>query len=281
MAIKTFWTNSIWYISLGIISIAILSLIIIKSKQKKKDLGFFLAVFGMTLIIETIIYVFLRAYEYYPLIITTSPKDDGVLGNIISQFSISTAILFVCFFHISTKGIVLITFLFYIIEKLFLFLEIYKHYWYKEWITSIGLIVLFKLSLIWYRKVFTSSNKLLKYTTVLLGVLSLYLPTTNWIAVLSGYFDIKDNLLIDPYISHALIAIPKYLIMMNIVYFLYDKKAKWFWYIVTFSVIFICDTILYYTNLMYVKDGFLFIYSGICFLTVYLYIVSMRKLLYS
>jgi hypothetical protein len=249
--------------------------------MRKRDLGFFMSVFGLTLLIETVIYVFLRAYEYYPLIIPNSSKNDGVVGNIISQFSITTAALYICVFQHSFKRMVLVAAIFYFIEKLFLFLGIYRIYWYKSWITFVGIIVIFVFVKKWYKIVFKSNNKALRYITVMLGVISLYLPTTNWIGILSGYYEIKDNILIDPYISHAVIAIPKYLIQMNIVYFLYIKRANWIWYFAAFATTLMGDVILYYTNLMYVKEGFLIIYSGLSFFTIYLYIYSMKKLLYS
>jgi hypothetical protein len=279
VAINTFWTNSVWYILLAIISIVLLCYVLLMSKNRKIDLGFFWSIFGFTLIIETVIYVFLRAYEYYPLVIPNSPKNDGVLGNIISQVSISVAALLICVFEISLRGIVLAAALFYFIEKLFIALGIYQVYWYRPWITFCGLTVLFLFFKKWYKEI-SNNSAVIKYFTILLGVLSLYLPTTNWIGILSGYFEIKDTLLMDPYISHAVITIPKYLIQMNIVYFLYNNKKNWTWYMASFALILTIDIILYYTNLMYVKAGFLLIYSAISFLTVYLYVYSMNKLLY-
>jgi hypothetical protein len=281
LEIKDFWTNSIWYITLGISSLLLFSYVLFKSKERKRDLGFFFAVFGLTLMIETVIYIFLRAYEYYPHIIPNSPKNDGVVGNLFSQFSISIAALFVCVFEISLKGVVWIAAAFYSIEKLFLALGIYRHNWYKAWITFIGVIILFEFIKKWYSTVIKSNSQVIRYITITLGVLSLYLPTTNWIGILSGYYEIKDNILVDPYISHAVITIPKYLLQMNLVYFLYNKKAKWIWYSTAFALILIGDIILYYTNFLYVKDGFLLIYSGISFLTIYIYVHLMKKLIYN
>lgn len=276
-----FWTNSIWYIILALISIVLLSIVLTKSKRRKRDFGFFVAVFGLTLIIETVIYVFFRAYEYFPHFIPNSPPNDGVMGNLVSQFSISSAALFVCVFKLPFRGVVLSAAVFYFIEKLFLLLGIYQHYWYKTWMTFVGIIILFEFIKRWYSVIFKSNSKVIQYITTLLGVLSLYLPTTNWIGILSGYFVVKANILIDPFISHAVVAIPKYLIQMNIIYFLYNKRANWIMYSVAFAVLFMVDVILYYTNLMHVKDGFLLIYSGISFATVYLYVYCMNKLIYS
>jgi hypothetical protein len=254
--------------------------VLLKSKHRKRDLGFFIAVFGFTLLIETIIYVFLRAYEYYPYIIPNSPKNDGVLGNLISQFSISSVTLLVCVFKIPFRGMVLASGCFYFIEKLFLDLGIYKHHWYSTWITFLGLIVIFKLTQKWYAKVITKENKLINYITIIIGALSLYLPTTNWIGILSGYYEIKDNILVDPYISHAVVTIPKYFIQIITAYFLYIRKANWLWNLAAFAVLLAADIVLYYTKFMYVKDGFLFLYSLISFSTSYLYVYIMKNLLY-
>ncbi|MCX7745312.1 MAG: hypothetical protein N2645_00255 [Clostridia bacterium] len=234
----------------------------------------------MTLIIETVIYIFLKAYEYYPRIIPNSPKNDGVIGNIFSQFSISTVTLFICVLDISFYGAVLAGTMFYLIEKLFLALGIYQTYWYRPWITLIALTLLFQTVKKWYKIAFKSNSQVIQYITTLLAVISLYLPTTNWLGILSGLYDIKEDILIDPFISHAVIAIPKYLIQINIVYFLYKYKANWIWNLAAVAVILTGDAILYYTNLMHVKEGWLLIYSCISISTTYLYIFIIDKLLY-
>jgi hypothetical protein len=253
--------------------------VLFKSKSRKRDLGFFIAYFGFTLVVETVVYVFLKAYEYYPLVIPNSPKNDGVFGNLVSQFSISSVALFISVFEVSFKGVVLSSASFYFIEKLFLALGIYKHYWYKAWITFVGLLILFQFAKKWYSKLSTDNSKLVYYLTCILGILSLYLPTTNWIGILTGYFDIKDNIVADPYISHAVIAIPKYLIQINLYYFLYKRRSKWIWYLSVFTVMLIADTILYYNNLLYVKDGFIVIYTAISLASVFFYVYIMAKLL--
>lgn len=250
-----------------------------KSKNRKKDLGFFFAVSGLNFMIETVIYIFLRAYEYYPRIITFSPKNDGVVGNIISQFSISTAAMLICIFEIPITGVVLASVIFFLIENLFLALGIYEVYWYRPWITFIGFTAIFQMVKKWHRSVINGDNKLVYYITAILGILTLYLPTTNWISILIGYFVIKKDILIDPYISHAVVVIPKYLFQIHIFYFLNRYKARWIWNAAAAAVILSVDGILYYTNIMYVKEGWMFIYSGISIFTTYLYVYIVNKLL--
>lgn len=259
---------------------ALLTWTLFKSKQRKRDLGFFFAIFGLTLFIETVIYVFLKAYEYYPLIIPHSPKNDGVVGNILSQLSISTTALFVCVFKVPIIGVVLAAAMFYLIEELFLALGIYQQYWYKSWITFVGVIILFQTIKKWHKLTINNDSQVIQYITIILGAIAIYLPTTNWIGILSGYFDIKEDILIDPYISHAIVAIPKYLIQINMVYFLIKRKPGWIWNMVVILFLLSGDVILYYTKLINVKEGWLLIYSGISIFTAYLYIYIMDKLLY-
>lgn len=277
--IKDFWTNTIWYISLGVISIVMLLCTLLKSKSMKKDIGFLLAVFGLTLIIETVIFIFLRAYEYYPHIIPNSPKNDSVIGNIFSQFSISVVALFVCVFEIPFWGVVLAGTIFYLIENLFLYLGIYQVYWYRPWMTFVGFVILFEFIKRWYKIPLDCKKQKIQYVTVILGVLALYLPTTNWIGILSGLYDIKEDILIDPFISHAVVSIPKYLAMMNIVYFLVRYRFSWIWNTAFIGLVFVIDAILYYTKLLHVRDGWLLIYSSISIATVYLYVIIMKRLL--
>lgn len=252
-----------------------------KSKKRKRDLGFFISVLGLSFLIETIIYIFLRAYEYYPNIIPNSPKNDGVAGNIISQFSISTASLLICVFNISFKGTALIVVIFYFIEILFLDLGIYETFWYRPWITSIGLITFFTFVKRWYKAFLIRNSGKMHYLTVIPGVITLFLLTTNWITILTGHVVVKPDILIDPFISHAVVAIPKYLIQINMVYFLRRYNANWLWNAAVIAFILLVDAVLYYTNIVYVKEGWLFIYSGISIFTLYFYVHLMQKLLYS
>lgn len=281
MNIKTFWTNSIWYILLLIISIALLVYVFIKAKEKKRVLGFFLALFGLALFIETIIYIFLKAYEYYPGIIPNSAKNDGVLGNICSQLSVSIAALFISVFNIRFRGVVLIGAIYFGIEWLFLALGIYQIFWYRPWITLILLTSSFEIAKRWYRTVMGRHNRVLCSVTAILGIFALYLPTTNWFGILSGFYDIKEDILIDPYISHAVVAIPKYTTQILMFYFLNKCKANWVWYAVVVGVVLSADVLLNYTGLLFVKDGLVLVYSAITIITTYLYILLMEKLLYA
>lgn len=281
MDINSFWTNSIWYISLAALSLGLLLFVLFKSKNKKRNLGFFFAIMGLAFIIETVIYIFLRAYEYYPLIIPFSPKNDAVIGNIISQLSISTAALLVCVFDISFIGIIISGIVFFFIDILFVMLGIYEHYWYKSWYTLAGVIILFTLIKRWYESIIESRGRNPHYFTIILGVLTLYLPTTNWIGILSGFVVFKEDILIDPFISHAIIAIPKYLFLINMVYLLQKHRARWFWNAAFVALMLLIDAALYYGRLIYVKEGWLFIYSGLSIFTAYLYVSIMNSLIYS
>lgn len=57
MNIKTFWTNSIWYLILMFISVVLLSYTLYKSKSKRRHLGFFVSILGLTFIVETVIFL--------------------------------------------------------------------------------------------------------------------------------------------------------------------------------------------------------------------------------
>jgi hypothetical protein len=97
----------------------------------------------MAFSIEVTIFCFLKAYNYYPMVFPQSPINDGLAGNLFSQFSITATSLLIAVFNLNDYYFFIFGGIYGIIEELFLKLGIYSHNWYQTWITVLGLILIF------------------------------------------------------------------------------------------------------------------------------------------
>lgn len=96
----TFWSNTIWYILLGISTIIELVLIFIKAKNRKLVLAQYFTISGMTFCFEMAIYLYFKAYAYFPMLIPQSPPDDSIAGNLFSQFSVAATALLIAVYNL-------------------------------------------------------------------------------------------------------------------------------------------------------------------------------------
>ncbi|MDP4128312.1 MAG: hypothetical protein Q8912_15445, partial [Bacillota bacterium] len=90
-----FWTNTIWYILLGILCIIQIIALLKKANNRKHVTALYLIIAGITFSFEATVYLFLKAYDYYPMIFPQSPLNDGLAGNLFSQFSVTASALLI------------------------------------------------------------------------------------------------------------------------------------------------------------------------------------------
>ncbi len=96
-----FWSNTIWFILLGITTILEITYIIVNAEKRRLLFALYLTISGMTYSFEVTIFGFLKSYDYYPMIFhQISRLDDGLAGNIFSQFSVSATALIISFLNL-------------------------------------------------------------------------------------------------------------------------------------------------------------------------------------
>jgi hypothetical protein len=151
--------NFFWFLLLIIFSVLLFTYTI-WNKRNPKIIIIYLVMIGLAFIFEYVILVIFDAYVYSPNII----KDDyfdNMLGAIISQaLIIPTFIVFFSAFRFKYRYIFLFVLMFAGIEEFFLWLDIYKHNWWRTPFTSIILIFTFILCDVWFSFTkYTSSLK--------------------------------------------------------------------------------------------------------------------------
>ena len=278
---STFWTNTIWYILLAVISLLQLIFVMFKVKKRKQTFAFFLTIMGITFGLETVILIFLKSYEYYPMIFKSSPNpfNDSIAGNIFSQFSVSSSVLLVVALNLRFFWYFIVAAIYGIIEELFLTLGIYKHNWYRTWMT----VSMFPIA-IWttkkmYSKLITGLRPAFYYGYIFLSLFPLYTVTILWGLQIFGYLDFSTTILRDPINSRYFLAIviffiPPALITM-IIHFL---RLKLRWKALGIAMIYI----LYYTcnrlNLVWVKEGWFIAVSTAAIAWMYLSVFLIDRL---
>jgi len=154
MGILFMSANSYWYLGLAVSSAALLVYIFFKTRNPRIMLLFW-AMVGLGYIIETVIYVFLGSYQYYPKLLTNKSYFDSNLGSVASNaLSLPVIAASLSAFSLNWLWILLFTGFFTGIEWLFLELNIYEHNWWRLWFTALGLPVYFAFAKWIYRRMY-------------------------------------------------------------------------------------------------------------------------------
>lgn len=274
-----FWTNTIWYLLLGVLTICEVIVSIIKAKRRKFAFAFYMTLVGLVLFFETIILVVFKAYNYYPMIIRTSPFDDVLAGNLFSQFSVSATALLVAVFNLKYYWIFILSGLYGLIEELFLALGIYSHNWYQTWMT----VVLLNIYFWWAKKNYFKGLKGIKplryYLYIFLGLFPLDVVTILWGFILSGYQNYTRNFIPDSIRSPYVMAVLYYMLVAVSMILIYFLGLKWRWKSTVILTIYCVNFLAYMLHILYFLNVWWFIiFSTVSIFSIYLSIVLLDYL---
>lgn len=278
---SSFWSYTIWYLLLAVLTILELIYVMIKTDNRRLVIAFFLTILGIVLSYETIILIFMRAYIYYPMVLKDPPFafDTILVGNLFSQFSVSTTALLATVLKLGYHWYIVIGMIYGIIEEAFLALGIYSHNWYQTWMTVVSIPLYFLICKNLYRAISQGITPVFYYGCVFLGLFPLYVITIMWGFMVSGYLAFSKTIFSDPISSHyflclAVFAIPSAIVNM----FIYFKKLKWPWKVMAIFMLYLFYFICYKLQLILVKAGFFFQISTITIVWMYLSVLVMDKL---
>lgn len=264
-----FWTNTIWYLLLGLITIFELAFILIKTQRRQFVLAHYISLTGATLLYEAIIFIFLKAYFYYPHIIQNSYYDDGLAGNLFSQFSVASTAILIAVFDLNIYWIVALAGVYGLIEKLFIYLGIFTLYWYRTWMTFFSLILLFWFAKKIYSKSLKNMKPIMYYLWIFIGLCTLYQITINWAFMLTGLRDYSRTWLTDPINSRYLISLFIYSLLTPILMMIYFKKLKWAWIVLIILCFYGLNYIASEIHLFYFREGWFWFCSTITIIWIY------------
>lgn len=277
--VSAFWSNTIWYILLGILCIIQLIFGLKKANNRKHTLAVFFIIAGMTFSFESIIFLFLKAYNYYPMIIPQSPIDDGLAGNLFSQFSVTASAILISVLDFKYYWFFIFSLIYGIIEELFLSLGIYSQNWYQTWMTMLGLLMLFWVSKRIYAVNFKKIRHIWRYIFMMFGLFTLHMTTILWVSILLGVYAPNTKVLPDPMSSYNLIGLINLFLMSFTCMIIYFSKLKWWWNSIIVLALYGIVYIAYRSNIIFVKEGFFLIFVTMDISGMYLYVFILDKLM--
>jgi hypothetical protein len=173
--------NWVPFLSISIISVILLGYTIMRNREKSPQIIlFWLFISGLGYFFEFIIFIILESYEYNPDILANE-YNDSIAGSITSQaLAVPVAITSLVVFHLNTRWTLFIIGLFYMIETLFLHLNIYEHNWWKSFYTILFLILAVILSRIWWRFLHEQRSQYVNFATLFFVMMALT-ETAGWI----------------------------------------------------------------------------------------------------
>lgn len=271
-------TNTAPFIALGLLTAIQLAVLLKKSDNRIKLVAAYIVFYGFTLNVETILFIFLHAYDYYPKVYLSDQFMDSLFGNLFSQASVGASALMVAFFDLKFIWQLLFIAAYFGIEVLFLALGVYEHHWFQSWMTSVGLVPLFWIGKKLYRKFYGSYGVIFEVFCQLLSFLALFTVFFNWFAfVATGIFTYNKQLLPGrPGPSWGILGFNVSAMLLAVCYWAYRAK-KWYWKTTAFLFGFAAHYVLWKFGLIILKPGWIIPYTAISLAAGYAIVAFMGK----
>lgn len=254
-----FWSHTIWYLLLGVSSTIQIVYTLYHSKNRCRTFAFFLTVVALPLYFETMVMIFFDAYVYYPKIIRNSsidPFNDVLTGNLFSQFSVASSALLLTVLQKPFYLNVVVSFLYSLVEELFISLDIYRHHWWSTWMTFVGLLLFFMIS----KWMYTSLDRVLRltyqyYVYIFLGMFPVCTIVFLWgVLDLSGLMRFTVDLFSNPKFSRYGLYLTFFSICYPVMIWGYFRQ-HWLWKIMASTLVGIIIFLGHKFHLLIFREG--------------------------
>lgn len=166
--------NSTPYFLLIITNTFLLGFTLIRKKDSKL-FSLFLSMAGLAFLFEYIVLVLFKSYRYYPKILKNSYFDNIFGANVSQLYTVPTVAVFWTAYQLKFKWGILFTLIFVTIEKIFLKLGIYKHGWWRLWLTGGSIPIFFLITKMWFRLMQQSHSKFFHIAMLYLNIVTIFL----------------------------------------------------------------------------------------------------------
>ncbi|HZK54790.1 MAG TPA: hypothetical protein VFC84_11430 [Desulfosporosinus sp.] len=251
----------------------------IKTRRRKFIFAYYLTLTGSVLFVETMILILFGAYNYYPMIILTSPYDDVLAGNLFSQSSVAATALVIAVFNLNYYWVFILSGIYGLIEELFMTLGIYSHNWYRTWMTVVGMIIFFSLVKRDYSKSISGIKPLKYYLYIFMALFPLDAIPILWGFILSGYQNYTRNFIPDSVRSPYVSAVLYYILVAIVIILIYFRKLKWRWKSIVILSIYGINYLAYKVHLLYFfNTEWYIIFSTVSIFSMYLSVAFLNFL---
>ena len=266
-------TNVFWYNCVAAIGIILIIFTLYKKKNIINLLAFFLSVSALAYLCEVVVLFVFNSYVYKPGLFP-DPIQESIYGHLVCNgFFWGGFSLLVAAFQLRYYWILLISVFFMLTEVLFVKLGLYSHYWWRIYMTGLGVIIFLFIAKKWFLMLIEKRHKLVRYITFyfiawlfLLGpsVILLMLDRQHFgIGLVKNYY--RDGILFDA---------PYHLILSFVYIFFVNSLKKFYWKATPLFVILLSDFIMMKLNILTFKNDWnLFYLTQLRYLCLLLYIM--------
>lgn len=257
---NSFWSHTFWYLLLGLTTLTQVVYTLYRSENRIRTFAFYLTLVGLPLYFESFILIFLDAYAYYPKIIQNpklDPFNDVLAGNLFSQFGVASSALLLAVRRKPFYWNVIFSFIYSMVDVLFVSLHLYRHHWWKTWMTFVALFLFFAISKWMYSQLVRGVRSIHMYAYMILGMFPICTILLYWgVLDLFGYMRFTTTLFPNhPRISRYGLYLTFTLASYILVIWGYFRK-HWIWRVVTLTSVGILIFLGYISHLLVFRDGY-------------------------
>lgn len=243
-----------YYAILAVIGTAGAVIVIRNNKEHAKLLTFFFFSMIAADCGEVLVLIFLNGYSYKPGLFGNSFREQ-IYGHILPNSTLwpATAIL-VASYALRIKWILVITFVYMLLDILFVRVGIYEHHWWKLWMTGAAIFTYCILMRFWYQKLEDRRFVFLRWITFDFTLFALtfvpFIPlllTERQFYIIGIYEDIFKDSVVFAFLYHLVTAGICVLIICNV--------NKWYLKLAPVLVYIVCDSVFAALGVLQFKGG--------------------------
>lgn len=225
-------TSAWWYGAITVMAVVAFLYTLWRVQDRRNLIALYAFLSGWTYLAEYPVLVLFSAYQYHPHVL----KDefhDSIVGAIVSDaFSIPVAGVLAAAFDFGWKGSTVLAGLIVGLEALFVRLQIYEHYWWRFWITGIGLLAWFSLAKFVYKRLRTRVTTGLRFAVLFCTNLLIQASAVFLLAALLQAYRYEIGWFTDQSRDHVAFS-TAYILLLSLVFVtLVMLKVRWLWRVV-------------------------------------------------
>jgi hypothetical protein len=242
----------LYYLILAVIGLAIAVFVIYKEKQYYKLITFFLFSATLADLGEVLVLLILDGYSY-KLGVFSDPLADSILTHLILNNTLWPAIaIFIAAYSPRLRWIILTSFIFILLDILYVHLGVYQHNWWQSWMSGLAIFIYCIFMRFWYSRL--DHNKFLRFMTFS-SVFTLFMLLPSVLLLLAGKEFYRIGIFGNVYKDSIVFSLFYYAVISPLCVLFICQLKKWFWKLIPFALILLGDYILMVLGILNFING--------------------------